>query len=84
VHWDGTYCEWDTTASGNQPYFISAAYRGVLAITGLWNRWKDPVTGEALLSCTLIATAGSEFARRTHGRMLVPRVIQNEGKAASV
>jgi putative SOS response-associated peptidase YedK len=43
----------------------------VLLIAGLWDQWKDPETGEAVLSCTLIVTAANDFTRRIHDRMPV-------------
>jgi hypothetical protein len=50
---------------GKQPRFISAADGAVLSIAGLWDQWKDPETGESVLSCTLIVTAANEFTRLT-------------------
>lgn len=43
----------------------------VLSIAGLWDQWKDPEAGEAVLSCTLIVTAANDFMRRIHDRMPV-------------
>jgi putative SOS response-associated peptidase YedK len=54
-----------------QPYFISAAEGAVLSIAGLWDQWKDPETGESVLSATLIVTAANNFTRRVHDRMPV-------------
>ena len=65
------YYEWETFGKAKQPYFISAADGAVLSIAGLWDEWKDPETGDAVLSATLIVTAANEFARRIHDRMSV-------------
>jgi putative SOS response-associated peptidase YedK len=65
------YYEWRTIEKTKQPYFISAADGSVLSIAGLWDEWKDPQTGEADLSCTLIITAANDFARSIHERMPV-------------
>jgi putative SOS response-associated peptidase YedK len=43
----------------------------VLSIAGLWDQWKDPETGEPVLSCTLIVTAANDFTRCIHDRMPV-------------
>src|SRR5215472_1194537 len=43
------YYEWVARSDGKQPYFIS-----VLSFAGLWDRWRDPATGEPLASCTII------------------------------
>ena len=53
------------------PYFISAADGAVLSIAGLWDQWKDPETGEAISSATLIVTAANDFTRPIHDRMPV-------------
>jgi putative SOS response-associated peptidase YedK len=50
------YYEWLKTLDGRQPYFISAADGNVLSFAGLWDRWKNPETGETLISCTIIVT----------------------------
>jgi putative SOS response-associated peptidase YedK len=65
------YYEWRPIEGDKQPYFISAADGAVLSIAGLWDRWKDPQTGEEISSCTLIVTAANDFTRRIHDRMPV-------------
>jgi hypothetical protein len=35
---------------GRQPYFISAADGSVLSFAGLYDRWKNPETGEPVIS----------------------------------
>ena len=65
------YYEWRTVEKAKQPYFISAADGAVLSIAGLWDRWKDPATGETISSATLIITAANDFTRCIHERMPV-------------
>ena len=57
------YYEWLKAPDGRQPYFISAADGSVLSFAGLWDRWKNPETGEPVISCTIIVTfaCGSVF-----------------------
>jgi putative SOS response-associated peptidase YedK len=50
------YYEWIARPDGKQPFFISAADGGVLSFAGLWDRWKNPETGELVISCTIIVT----------------------------
>ena len=50
------YYEWLKRPDGRQPYYISAADGGVLSFAGLWDRWKNPETGEPVVSCTIIVT----------------------------
>jgi putative SOS response-associated peptidase YedK len=56
---------------GRQPYFINAADGGVLSFAGLWDRWKNPETGEPAISCTIIVTDANELTRPIHDRMPV-------------
>jgi putative SOS response-associated peptidase YedK len=69
------YYEWRKTQGGKQPgkqpYFISAGGGGVLSFAGLWDTWRNPQTGEALMSCTIIVTAANAFTRAVHDRMPV-------------
>jgi len=43
----------------------------VLSFAGLWDRWKDPETGEPLASCTIIVTDANALTRPIHHRMPV-------------
>jgi putative SOS response-associated peptidase YedK len=65
------YYEWFKKPDGKQPYFISAADGGVLSFAGLWDRWKNPETGEPMTSCTIIVTDANELTRPIHDRMPV-------------
>jgi len=63
--------EWVAEPDGKQPYFISAADDGVLSFAGLWDRWKNPETGEPVASCTIIVTDANALTRPIHDRMPV-------------
>ncbi len=65
------YYEWLKKHDGKQPYFISAADGGVLSFAGLWDRWKNPETGEPVISCTIIVTDANALTRAIHDRMPV-------------
>jgi putative SOS response-associated peptidase YedK len=71
------YYEWHAAEGGKQPYFISAADGTVLSIAGLWDQWKEPETGETVLSAILIITAANDFTRPIHDRMPVLLGRQN-------
>jgi putative SOS response-associated peptidase YedK len=47
----------------------SAADGGVLSLAGLWDKWRDPATGEPTTSCTIIVTAANALTRPIHDRM---------------
>ena len=69
------YYEWrkshDGRQPGKQPYYISAADRDVLSFAGLWDRWKNPETGEQMTSCTIIITEANALTLPIHDRMPV-------------
>src|SRR5215510_11783055 len=65
------YYEWLKKPDGRQPYYITAADGGVLSFAGLWDRWKNPETGEPVISCTIIVTDANELTGRIHDRMPV-------------
>jgi putative SOS response-associated peptidase YedK len=69
------YYEWLKRLDGKQPYFMSAADRGVLSFAGLWDRWKNLETGEVVTSCTIIVTNANKLTRTVHNRM--PVVLDN-------
>jgi putative SOS response-associated peptidase YedK len=71
------YYEWLKRPDGKQPYFISAADGAVLSFAGLWDRWKNPETGEPVISCTIIVTDANELTRPIHDRM--PVVLDRAG-----
>ncbi|MCA9285397.1 MAG: SOS response-associated peptidase [Phycisphaerales bacterium] len=70
---DGFY-EWQRLGEGTrapkQPWFIHAAGDGLLAMAGLWERWKEP-GGETLDSFTILTTEANALMRPLHDRMPV-------------
>ncbi|MCG8592798.1 MAG: SOS response-associated peptidase [Kiloniellales bacterium] len=68
---DGFY-EWQARPSGpKQPYYIAQAAGGPFAFAGLWERWTDGESGEALESFTIVTTAASRRLEALHHRMPV-------------
>jgi len=65
------YYEWITRPDGKRPYFICAADGGILSFASLWDRWRDPATGEPVASCTIIVTNANALTRPIHDRMPV-------------
>ena len=43
----------------------------MLSFAGLWDRWKNPETGERVASCTIIVTDANALTRPIHDRMPV-------------
>jgi putative SOS response-associated peptidase YedK len=67
---DGFY-EWRREGRARQPFLIRPRDGRPLSFAGLWAPWRDPVSGEWLLSSTVITTAANETVGRLHDRMPV-------------
>ena len=67
---DGYY-EWQRTGAVKQPYFIGFADGAPFGMAGLWERWRDPASGEALESCCIVTTAPAPAVAHVHDRMPV-------------
>jgi putative SOS response-associated peptidase YedK len=67
---DGYY-EWQRTGAIKQPYFISFAGGKPFGMAGLWERWRDPGSGEPLESCCLVTTSPAPAVAHVHDRMPV-------------
>jgi putative SOS response-associated peptidase YedK len=69
---DGFY-EWRREPGGKrkQPFLIHAADDQPLAFAGLWSPWKDPATGDWLLSAAVVTTRANGVVGRLHDRMPV-------------
>jgi putative SOS response-associated peptidase YedK len=69
------FYEWTGDKKARQPHiFTDAADAPILALVGLWDRWRDRATGDEIESCTLIVTAATEWMTPYHDRM--PAVLQ--------
>jgi putative SOS response-associated peptidase YedK len=67
------YFEWTGPKGAKQPHLFTAADGSpVLAIAGLWDRWRDPLAGgDETLSCTMIVSGASAWMTPYHDRMPV-------------
>ena len=56
------FFEWTGPLGHRQPHLFTAADGSpVLALAGLWERWRAPKAGEDTLSCTIIVTNASAW-----------------------
>jgi putative SOS response-associated peptidase YedK len=66
------YYEWQDTPGGKQPWYFTARDGSpALTVAGLWDEWRDRVTGEPLKSCAMIITEPNTMVRGVHDRMPV-------------
>jgi putative SOS response-associated peptidase YedK len=68
---DGFY-EWKKgiAVKEKQPYAIAMA-NGMMVMAGLWARWKDPKSGDEVLSCTILTCGPNDVMAKLHNRMPV-------------
>jgi hypothetical protein len=65
------FYEWKKiTVKEKQPYAI-AMHDGMMVMAGLWARWKDPKSGNEVLSCTILTCRPNEVMGELHDRMPV-------------
>jgi len=67
---DGYY-EWQRSGTVKQPYFIAFEDGQPFGMAGLWERWRDPATGEPLESCCIVTTSPAPTVAHVHDRMPV-------------
>jgi putative SOS response-associated peptidase YedK len=66
------FFEWTGAKTERQPHLFTAADGApVLAFAGLWDRWRDPIAGEDILSCTIIVCGANAWMEKYHDRMPV-------------
>jgi len=67
---DGFF-EWQKRTKGKLPHYLLRTDGNPLALAGLWASWRDPGSGERLLSCTIITTEPNDLVAPIHDRMPV-------------
>lgn len=65
---DGFY-EWLRDGKTRKPFLIHASDDRPLAFAGLWAPWRDPSSGEWLLSAAVVTTASNGTVSELHNRM---------------
>jgi len=73
------FYEWGVDAAGKkQPFFVRPRGEPLLAIAGLWERWRAP-SGEPLETCVIVTTEANATLAPIHDRMpvLLARAAQD-------
>lgn len=65
VHVEGFY-EHHHFGKQTYPYFIHLKDRPHFALAGLWDRWKDPESGEVLQTFSIVTCEGNDLLKRIH------------------
>src|SRR3954451_19492613 len=66
------FYEWQRQGRGpKQPYLIQRKDGAPLGFAGLWERWHDRASSEAVETCTIITCAPNELLAELHDRMPV-------------
>jgi putative SOS response-associated peptidase YedK len=69
------FYEWSEPRGGRKrPHFIRPGTEPLLALAGLWERWRSPA-GETIESCVIVTTDANAQLKPIHDRMplLIPR-----------
>ena len=74
---DGFF-EWEKTGKVRQPWRIGPAEGGLMALAGLWERWRAP-DGGVVRSYAVVTTEANDLVARLHDRM--PVVVAPEAFA---
>lgn len=66
------FYEWTGPKGEKQPPYLRRRARPAYpSLAGLWERWRNPQTGEDVLSCSLIVTEPTKWMLPYHDRMPV-------------
>lgn len=67
---DGFY-EWQRLPKGKLPHYIYRADKRPLALAGIWSSWKEPESGERVLTCSIVTGRPNDLVGDIHDRMPV-------------
>jgi putative SOS response-associated peptidase YedK len=72
------FYEWSGPKGHRTKWRIRVRDEGIFSLAGLWERWRDPESGEGLETYTIITTAANEAIAKLHDRMPVILRPQDE------
>jgi len=74
---DGFF-EWRYFQGKNYPYYIYLKNKEPFAMAGLWDLWKNPITGEKVYTYTIITTEANPLLAKIHNKKKRMPVILKE------
>ena len=73
---DGFF-EWMNYNNNKYPFYISCENNDIFSVAGLWDIWKDPMTGNMTKTFSLITTNANDLLSKIHNTKLrMPAVIK--------
>ncbi len=73
------FFEWRATTRGKQPYAIGMKDGAPFGLAGVWDNWKDPVSGEWTRTFAIITVPANALVAAIHDRM--PAILRREDYA---
>jgi putative SOS response-associated peptidase YedK len=71
------FFEWQTNGNVKTPYFIFPANSAEFSMAGLYDQWLNPLTGETLLSFTILTTEANDLMCSIHNtKKRMPILLQ--------
>lgn len=67
---DGFY-EWQQLPKGKLPHYIYRSDRRPLALAGIWSSWREPDSGDRVLTCSIVTGRPNDLVGEIHDRMPV-------------
>jgi putative SOS response-associated peptidase YedK len=71
------FYEWRRDGTARTPFAIGPADGGTMALAGLWDGWRDPVSGAVTRTFTILTTTAARALAPLHDRMPVILVPQD-------
>jgi len=65
------FYEWKRTRGGKEPHFIRRKDGQLFSLAGLYDRWRNPESGETVTSFTIVTTTPNSLLAAIHNRMPV-------------
>lgn len=71
-----SFYDWEEKGTYKQPWNMSLPDESVMVVAGVWDEWKNPITGTVKRGWAMVTVEPNEEIERIHDRM--PVVLQKE------
>ncbi|MBM9499693.1 SOS response-associated peptidase [Leptospira sp. 201903071] len=77
------FFEWQDFKGKKYPYFIFLKDQEIFSLAGIWDSWKNPVSGEIVNSFSILTTDANPLMARIHNsKKRMPLILPKEGEEA--